>query len=115
MQKKANSIVHLCSRQNWQSAKESGEYRAEFLNQVGFIHCSRPDQVVEVANRFYRGQHDLVLLWIDPEQVQTEIRWESADGDTFPHIYGPLNIEAVYAVNDFPAAEDGRFSLQSAD
>lgn len=114
MQKKTNSIVHLCPRQDWQSARENGEYRAESLDQVGFIHCSRPDQVVEVANRFYRGQSDLVLLWIEPQKVQAGIRWEAADGDTFPHIYGPLNIDAVYAVNDFPAAEDGSFSLQLA-
>ena len=106
-----NSITHICPRQDWQAAEKSGLYRAESQEQVGFIHCSRPDQVVQVANHYYRGQTGLVLLWIDPQKVQAEIRWESADGDTFPHIYGPLNMDAVYAVDDFPPSEDGTFHL----
>jgi len=109
MTEKTTSIVHICPRQDWQVAEKSGLYRAESLDQIGFIHCSRPDQVEQVANHYYRGQTGLVLLWIVPHKVQPEIRWESADGDTFPHIYGPLNIDAVYKVDDFPASEDGTF------
>ena len=111
MQKKTTSIVHICPRQDWQAAEQSGMYRAESLEQAGFIHCSRPEQVVQVANRYYHGQTGMVLLWIEPQKVQAEMRWEAADGDTFPHIYGPLNIDAVYAVDDFPPAEDGTFHL----
>lgn len=111
MQKKITNIVHICPRQDWQSAEKNGLYRTESLEQIGFIHCSRPDQVLEVANRYYRGQAGLVLLWIDPQKIQAEVRWETSDGDTFPHIYGPLNIDAVEAVDDFPSAEDGIFRL----
>jgi uncharacterized protein (DUF952 family) len=75
----------------------------------GFIHCSRPDQVLEVANRFYAGAVGLVLLWIDPLKLTSEIRWEAADGDVFPHVYGPLNLDAITWVDDFQPDANGVF------
>jgi uncharacterized protein (DUF952 family) len=104
-------LVHLCSRQAWESAQEAGIYRPPSLEQVGFIHCSRPEQILEVANRFYAGQNDLLLLWIDPLRLQAEIRWEPADGQVFPHIYGPLNLGAITHVQVFAPGVDGIFRL----
>ncbi len=104
-------LVHLCSRQAWESAQEAGIYQAPSLAQVGFIHCSRPEQILEVANRFYAGQNDLLLLWIDPHRLQAEIRWEPADGQVFPHIYGPLNLDAIIHVQEFAPGVDGVFRL----
>ena len=64
----------------------------------GFIHCSLPTQVTHVADWFYRDVPDLVLLCIDPSRLTSELRWEpSADafaGD-FPHVYGPIALDAV--------------------
>ena len=106
-------IVHICPQEAWQAAQDNGEYRAASLASEGFIHASRPEQVLQVANRFYRGTPDLVLLWIDPQRVHAQIRWESVDGDLFPHIYGPLNMEAVTAVTDLLPDEDGQFNRLS--
>ena len=103
------TIVHLCERTAWQEAQRQGEYRAASLTQEGFIHLSRPDQVVAVANRFYRGMQNMVLLWVAPLRLQADLRWEAADQDTFPHLYGPLNISAVIAVTDFSPDSDGVF------
>ena len=105
----SNRIVHICSLRDWRMAEQEGEYRAPSLESEGFIHCSRPEQVLSVANRFYPGLPDLVLLSINPEKVRPEIRWEAADGAVFPHIYGPLNLDALTAVRDFPPDEDGIF------
>ncbi len=91
-------IVHVCTQGDWEAAQAAGEYRAASLETEGFIHCSRPDQVLDVVNRFYADVPDLVLLWIDPQRVGAEIRWEPADGDLFPHLYGPLDVQAVEAV-----------------
>jgi len=102
-------IGHLCEQQAWQAAQAAGEYHTPSLEQEGFIHCSRPDQILWVANQFYPGNPELVVLWIDPGQVQPEVRWESADAQTFPHIYGPLNLEAVLAVQNFSPDPDGVF------
>ncbi|MGM3306987.1 DUF952 domain-containing protein [Anabaena sp. WFMT] len=56
------------------------------------------------------NQHNLVLLFIETEQVQAEIRYEVAEeNELFPHIYGALNIDAVYQIIDFIPREDGFF------
>ncbi len=109
MGKLEDQIVHICQRQAWQVAVEQGEYRAQSVETEGFIHCSRPDQILRVANAIYRGVPDLVLLWIDLHKVRAEIRWEAANGETFPHIYGALNLDAVARVQDFTPSADGIF------
>jgi uncharacterized protein (DUF952 family) len=75
------------------------------LDEVGFIHCSRAEQVAGVAERFYRGQTGLVLLTIDENLVGPEVRYEAVpdSGERFPHVYGPLNTDAVVAVAPFEA------------
>ena len=100
-------IVHVCPVGAWESAKATGEYRARSLEEEGFIHASRPGQIVQVVNAFYSALPELILLWIDPELVQAPVRWDPVDGDTFPHIYGPLNTGAVVAVSPFLPDQDG--------
>ncbi len=102
-------ILHICPVSDWQAARESGEYRPPSLAQEGFIHCSRPEQILATANRFYSGVKDLCLLWIDPRRVKAEIRWEPAHGEAFPHIYGPLNADAVFYQHAFHPDPDGVF------
>lgn len=95
-------IFHLAIPNDWVQAFESGEYRISTrgmtLDEVGFIHCSTREQMVDTANRFYGDLDQLVVLTIDPELVPSPIVFEPpAPGvDTlFPHIYGPLPIAAV--------------------
>ncbi|MBN3876329.1 MAG: DUF952 domain-containing protein [Nostoc sp. JL23] len=107
-----NTILHITKRQQWEQAKNLGTYRADSLNSEGFIHCSKSTQILKVAKRFFDNQKELVLLLIDSEKVQAEIRYEPAEiGELFPHIYGELNIDAVYQVIDFEAGKDGLFEL----
>jgi uncharacterized protein (DUF952 family) len=65
--------------------------------------------VVAVANLFFQGASNLVLLWIDPRLVSAEIRWEAVGNQVYPHIYGPLNIDAVCAVQLYSSDPDGIF------
>ncbi|MBN4001632.1 MAG: DUF952 domain-containing protein [Nostoc sp. LPT] len=107
-----NTILHISKRQQWEQAKNIGTYRADSLNSEGFIHCSKSTQILKVAKRFFDNQRELLLLFIDSEKVQAEIRYEPAEiGELFPHIYGELNIDAVYQVIDFEAGENGLFEL----
>ncbi len=107
-------LVHLCTRAAWQAAQESGSYQTASLAAEGFIHLSRPDQILKVANAFYRGLQDAVLLWIEPARLQAALRWEAVDVDVFPHLYGALNLEAVVAVSALSPDGDGVFRRDPA-
>jgi uncharacterized protein (DUF952 family) len=73
--------------------------------------------VALVANAFYQGEPDLLLLVIDVDRVAEEIRYESVPGQAqpYPHIYGPLNIDAVIRTRPFRPAPDGQFSFTAPD
>lgn len=102
-----NLIVHVCPAGDWERAKAAGAYRAASLEGEGFIHASRPAQILQVINTFYRQIKDLLMLWIDPQLVSAPLRWDPVDGETFPHIYGPLNNSAVVAVSECAPDPDG--------
>jgi uncharacterized protein (DUF952 family) len=104
-------LIHLCTHKSWLDALKLGKYISKSINHEGFIHCSQPQQILEVANRFYKGIPGLVLLWIDPEKITSDIRWEAADGTLFPHIYGPINLDAVISVMDFKPDDDGTYRV----
>jgi uncharacterized protein (DUF952 family) len=105
-------IFHITSRSDWEQAQLRGEYLAASLETEGFIHCSNANQVVWVANQFYRNMPDLVLLCIDPTKLKAELRYDLIEtGDSFPHLYGTLNLEAVIQIIDFPPNSDGTFEL----
>lgn len=114
MKKQAESepyILHITRREQWAEAKREGYYKADTLGSQGFIHFSKPHQVEEVANFSFEGQKDLVLLLVDTSKVQAEIRYETVGNEVFPHLYGPLNTDAVIEVFDLVPDNVGKFQL----
>ena len=110
----SDRIYHITSRINWEKAQREGEYQADSLASAGFIHCSSKEQVLRVANNFYRDQPSLMLLEIDPSQLKEKLRWEAgtdAPDELFPHIYGPINLDAVKRTFDLSPNQDGSFSF----
>ena len=77
-------IYHIAAAADWERAVRDGRYtmstRGLTLAEQGFIHASTADQVTLVANAFYRGVPDLLLLVIDPERVAPEISYERCRG-----------------------------------
>lgn len=105
-------ILHITHQDQWQQAQQQGFYACDSLKSEGFIHCSTPQQVVWVANQFYFAQRSLVLLCIDSDQVEAEIRYETVEGGKqFPHLYGRLNLAAVTNVLEFEPTQSGEFVL----
>jgi uncharacterized protein (DUF952 family) len=109
------TILHFCRADAWAQAQASGEYREDTLATEGFIHCSTAAQVHVPANALARGRTDLVLLEVDPARVPSPVRWEAGDppdpdAGVFPHVYGPIPVDAVVAVHDFPPEPDGTFT-----
>lgn len=110
-------ILHIAHRDEWAAAQAAGDYRADSLATEGFIHCSTPEQVLIPANERFQGQTGLLLLVIDPDRLAAELVYEDCyeTGTAFPHIYGPLNLDAVVRAVPFPPGPDGRFSLPPLD
>jgi uncharacterized protein (DUF952 family) len=114
-------IYHITSRTAWNQARQRGDYRAQSLETEGFIHCSTDEQVIPVAQKYYKGQEDLLLLVIEPERLTSDLKWEPpaegapppgvSEGSLFPHIYGPINLEAVVQVFDLQSQPDGKYSF----
>ncbi len=110
------SLLHLAVAGEWERAQRTGTYERSTidtsLEEEGFIHCSFPHQVQGTADRYYRGRDDIVLLRIDPDRVGAEVRVEEAsDGDGYPHVYGPIPVDAVTSVSPVPMGADGRLDL----
>jgi uncharacterized protein (DUF952 family) len=107
-----NCVFHIAPRSHWQQAQKMGVYRASSLETEGFIHFSTVTQVIRTANTFFQGQRGLVLLYIDPNRLNSELRYDVIEtGERFPHLYGALNLDAVIQVVDFEPGGDGKFTL----
>lgn len=96
-------IYHITTDAAWNISREIGEYTAPSLKEEGFIHCSQESQLADVKQRYYAGRKDLLLLTIDLEKLTSPIifEWSPSVQDTFPHVYGPINIDAVTEVTPY--------------
>lgn len=105
-------IFHIATDADWRRSLETGTYATSTvgrtLEEEGFIHASRRDQVQGVFDRYYRGLGEhLVLLTIDPTRLTgADLRVEPVGDDTYPHVYGPINRTAV--VDVVPLDRNGR-------
>lgn len=112
-------IYHIATASDWEQARQDGQYttstRGRTLAEQGFIHASTASQVAPIANMIYKGEPDLLVLEIDTDRVGPEIRFEAVpDWDApFPHIYGPLNTDAVVATRPLAPGPDGEFSFET--
>ncbi|WP_435771708.1 DUF952 domain-containing protein [Nocardioides sp. SYSU DS0651] len=114
------TIFHIAFARDWAAARRTGAYavstRGRTLAQEGFIHCSRADQWPATRAAFY-GDVDLatdplVLLRIDTTRLDVPVVDEPpapGSAETFPHVYGPIPVNAVVEV--IPLADGaGSFS-----
>ncbi|MGC6483064.1 MAG: DUF952 domain-containing protein [Synechococcus sp.] len=100
-------LFHLALAADWHQALETGTYhvstRGLCLAQVGFIHASRAEQLAATYSRFYSDADDVLQLTIDPAQIAVPLRADPvASGETFPHLFGPLPVQAVTDVRPYP-------------
>lgn len=107
-------LLHLAVRREWERAQASGAYDRSTIDtslaEEGFIHCSFPEQVQATADRYYRGRDDIVLLVVDPDRLDVRVE-RASSGEGFPHVYGPIPVEAVTSVQPVPLGPDGRLAL----
>jgi uncharacterized protein (DUF952 family) len=97
-------IFHIATVADWAEALGSGHYatstRGRTLEQEGFLHASRREQVAGTFAAFYADAGEpLVLLTIETDRLDVPWREDPVGEDTFPHLYGPLSPTAVVAAD----------------
>jgi uncharacterized protein (DUF952 family) len=90
-------ILHITTDAEWRTSVEKGFYEATSLKDEGFIHCCLNEQLEGVLDRYFEGMQNLVKLQIETDLLTSPFyyEWSASVGDTFPHIYGMININAV--------------------
>ncbi len=100
-----NITYHLVSKDYFESLDAGSDYIPAPFAKDGFIHCTdAPDEMARVANLFYNSDPSPHLyLYVDKDRVRAPIRYEDPD-HKYPHIYGPLNRDAIISIR--PAGRD---------
>jgi uncharacterized protein (DUF952 family) len=104
-------IYHIVTESDLRAHLSNESYTPASLGECGFIHCALRSSVVAVANDYFAEASERVLLLeIDAERLTSEVRYEAAapiaEGELshlatstqFPHVYGPINTEAITGV-----------------
>jgi uncharacterized protein (TIGR00299 family) protein len=105
---RARRLVHVVERERWEGVADGEPYRRPTLDDDGFIHLATPDQVIAVAQTNVPEAEDPVVLVVDPDRAEPEIRYEEQPDGGYAHLYGPLNTDAVVDVLPLHR-EDGQY------
>lgn len=109
------TVWHLALAEHWQEALATGRYEWSTLGltltQQGYVHASTVAQLPGVVTAFYSNVSEpLVLLGLDSgalDRAGSHVRWDEVPGadDPFPHVYGPVPVEAVTSVTPFEPSD----------
>ena len=101
-------IFHFISESDFTNYLSDTQLIIPSFKTQGFIHCSLYEQVVQVANAIAPRRNDLLLLEIEELKVIPKIIYENLEGGEklFPHIYGPLNENAIISIHPFQWEEN---------
>jgi uncharacterized protein (DUF952 family) len=105
------TVYHITTEHQWHDTQGQKQYEAESFQSEGFIHCSDANQVVRVANHLFKNIRGLKLLHIKTELLRSRLVYENLEGgeELFPHVYGPINLDAIVSVSSFEPGADGTF------
>ncbi|MFB0980092.1 MAG: DUF952 domain-containing protein [Alteromonadaceae bacterium] len=106
-----DNIYLLSSQAEYQQALNEGVLTRDSLISEGFIHATPRSQLTRLANKYYKNKVHPLILVVDKTLILPEVKWEPATGGLYPHIYGPLNMNAVTAIEEISLNEEGIFQL----
>jgi uncharacterized protein (DUF952 family) len=111
------TIYKICPQALWRQAQTQGQFvGAPVDRRDGYIHFSTAAQVAETAAKHFAGASDLLLIAVDAEALNGQLKWEvSRGGGLFPHLYAPLPLGAVRWARPLPDEVNGWRSLPELD
>jgi uncharacterized protein (DUF952 family) len=93
-------VYHIVHPAVW-AAFDIDLYCAASLESEGFIHCSFANQLDAVINRYYKDEQRLIVLEIETEKLMSRVINEpSTKNEIYPHVYGPINRDAIVGIRD---------------
>ncbi len=105
-------IYHAATPEEWDDAAPHhtpGDFAAD-----GFVHCSSADQLEASVNRFLGHRDSVVVLWLDPEDLGDDLRWEPGslgEPQLFPHLHAPIAREQVRRADVWSRSADGSYRV----
>lgn len=101
---------HATPKDHWEASDAAEPYVSNGFADEGFIHCTDSSEgLPDVLTTYYKDTPgDWVVLTIEKDRISSEIRYDDPD-NVFPHIYGPLNRNAIVGVRDIARSDDGAF------
>lgn len=104
-------IVHCMEKKAYEKQKNEKFICYEELGKDGFLHNSEVRHLHLVLPRFENKKEDYVLLCIDESKLIHELKYEYSPSlqRDFPHIYGPINADAIIEVLDYLKDENGKY------
>lgn len=103
-------IYHIIPAHEWEQISKLEKYAPESLYSEGFIHFSFADQIDGVIKRYYQDAQDLKVIKVDFGKLQLNLKIEPVGGnESFPHLYGELNLEDVVGKYDIQKNENGEY------
>jgi uncharacterized protein (DUF952 family) len=102
-------IYHIVTPAWWDQFKEKSHYESETLSVENFIHCSTLEQIQPTLNRHFKHISVVYILKLEVTKLEYQPIYELAPavGQSFPHIYGPINLDAVVAITEIKSTKEG--------
>lgn len=110
MSNKPRYTFHYSPAEYYAAQDPEKDYTPPHYAEEGFIHCTDgAKHMANVANRFYKDDpRDFLVLYLDKARIKSSIKYEDP-GEIYPHIYGPLNHDAIVEMRAALREPDGTF------
>lgn len=107
----SGQTLHLVPEPVWQAHQGASHYAPERFEEEGFVHCTDGEEHLRrVGNTYYRADpRPYLVLVLDIERLEAPVRYDDP-AQLYPHVYGPINLDAVVEVRRAIRLADGSFS-----
>jgi uncharacterized protein (DUF952 family) len=106
-------VFKIVDTNEWAAAQDVGAYRGSVADKTdGFIHLSTSAQLAGTLTKHFAKADNLSLVAIETDALSSALKWEpSSSGETYPHLYGDLDLSAVKWSCVMPRRPGGVFVL----